>query len=69
MAGWLASVAVGEVPAALGAWTAPTHHEEELFDPDRHRRADAALAMAGIGPEHPSLWPETDVPHPGAPPA
>ncbi len=59
-AGWLAAIAVAEVPEALGAWTAPTHHEERLMDPDRHRRADAALATSGIGPDHPSLWPGTD---------
>jgi len=27
-------------------------------DPDRHVRADLALTSAGIGPGHPSLWPD-----------
>ena len=69
VAGWLLTVVVAEVPAALSVWTAPSHHEQELFDPDRHRRADVALSTAGVGPGHPSLWPETDVPHPGDLPA
>ena len=60
--GWLITVVVAEAPTAMGAWTAPTHHEQSLFDPDRHRRADAALSMSGVGPGHASLWPDTDVP-------
>lgn len=62
VAGWLLTVLVAESPTAFGAWTAPTHHEQQLFDPDRHRRADAALALSGVGPGHASLWPDTDAP-------
>ena len=69
VAGWLLAVVVAEVPAALSVWTAPSHHEREVFDPDRHRRADVALSTAGVGPGHASLWPQTDVPHPGDLPA
>ncbi len=61
VAGWLVTVVVAEAPTAFRAWTPPTHHEQELFDPDRHRRADAALAMSGVGEGHASLWPDTDV--------
>jgi len=60
--GWLITVVVAEAPTAMGAWTAPTHHEQALFDPDRHRRADAALSMSGVGPGHASLWPDTETP-------
>ncbi len=60
VAGWLVTVVVAEAPTAFRAWTPPTHHEQELFDPDRHRRADAALAMSGVGQGHASLWPDTD---------
>jgi len=49
---------VAEVPDAFRAYRSPTTHRVER-DPDRHARADAALAAAGIGPGHPSLWPET----------
>ena len=59
-AGWLAAVVVGEVPGASRAWTPPTHHEQELFDPDRHRRAEVALTTAGVDQGHPSLWPDHD---------
>lgn len=65
VAGWLITVLVAEAPTAFGAWTPPTHHEQQLFDPDRHRRADAALAMSGVGPGHASLWPATDAPNLG----
>jgi hypothetical protein len=57
LAGWLAVVAVTEAPGAWGAWSPPAHV------PDAHRRddhdatAETALASAGIGPGHPSLWP------------
>lgn len=67
VAGWLVTVLVAETPTAFGSWTAPTHHEQQLFDPDRHRRADAALAMSGVGPGHESLWPDTDAPSLGDP--
>jgi hypothetical protein len=60
LAGWLITVLVAEAPTAFGAWTPPIHHEQQRFDPDRHRRADAALAMSGVGPGHASLWPDTD---------
>lgn len=60
VAGWLAVVVVAEVPASLRAWTPPTHHEQELFDPDRHRRADVALTTAGVDVGHASLWPDHD---------
>jgi hypothetical protein len=62
VAAWLITVLVAEAPTAFGAWTPPTHHEQELFDPNRHRRADAALATSGVGRGHASLWPDTDAP-------
>jgi hypothetical protein len=48
---------VTEAPAAYRAYTRPTTHGVER-DLDRHARADVALAGAGVGPGHPSLWPE-----------
>lgn len=60
VAGWLAIVVVTEVPGSLRAWTPPSHHEQELFDPDRHRRADVALTTAGVDVGHASLWPDHD---------
>lgn len=60
VAGWLAVVVVTEVPGSLRAWTPPSHHEQELFDPDRHRRADVALTSAGVDVGHASLWPDHD---------
>jgi Methylamine utilisation protein MauE len=59
-AGWLAVVVASEVPAAFHSWTSPTHHEQALFDPDRHRRADVALMTAGVDAGHASLWPDHD---------
>ena len=60
VAGWLTIVVVTEVPASMQAWTTPDHHQQELFDPDRHRRADVALSTAGVAVGHPSLWPDHD---------
>jgi hypothetical protein len=60
-AGWLLAVIVAELPAAIRTWTPPRHHDGPGdADPDRHRRADVALTMAGIGPDHASLWPDHD---------
>lgn len=60
-AGWLIAVIVAELPSAIATWTPPRHHEiAGGIDPDRHRRADIALTTSGIGPEHPSLWPDHD---------
>jgi hypothetical protein len=60
VAGWLAAVAVTEAPGAWRAWAPPEH----VHDPDRRddhdATAEAALASAGIGPGHPSLWPGAD---------
>ncbi len=60
VAGWLTSVAVTEAPGAWRAWAPPEH----VHDPDRRddhdATAEAALASAGIGPGHPSLWPGAD---------
>jgi Methylamine utilisation protein MauE len=58
-AGALAVVATTDLPPALGAYRRPTAHPVEA-DMDRHRRADRALASAGVGPQHPSLWPGID---------
>jgi hypothetical protein len=62
LAGWLAVVAVTEAPAAWRAWAPPEHvHDPDRSD-DHDGSAEAALALAGIGPGHPSLWPETGMP-------
>jgi len=50
--------AVTDLPPALGSYRRPARHPIER-DADRHVRADLALSAAGIGPGHPSLWPET----------
>jgi hypothetical protein len=55
----LAAVAVTDLPAALGAFHRPSGHPAEP-DRDRHARADGALASAGVGPGHASLWPGAD---------
>ncbi len=60
VAGWLAIVVVAELPGSFRSWTPPSHHEQELFDPDRHRRADVALTTAGVDSGHASLWPDHD---------
>ncbi len=60
LAGWLAVVAVTEVPAAWRSWVAPVHREDEHHHHDEHGRTDESLARAGIGPGHPSLWPGVD---------
>lgn len=56
LAAWIAIVAVTEAPTAWRAWSpaAVPEHEHGTHD---HPRADDALALAGIGPGHPSLWP------------
>jgi hypothetical protein len=61
LAAWVVTVAVAEVPAAWRAWSPAVvaDHEHESHD---HPRADDALALAGIGAGHPSLWPNTAVP-------
>jgi hypothetical protein len=57
VAGWLAAVAVTEAPVAWRAWAPPEHvHGPDRRD-DHDATAEAALASAGIGPGHPSLWP------------
>ena len=59
VAGWLVVVAVTEAPAAFRSWERPTHdHAAEPHGHD-HAVADRELAVAGIGPGHPSLWPGT----------
>lgn len=61
LAGWLAVVVVSEAPVAWRAWTRPPDHDDHVHDPrDQHARAEEALASAGIGPGHPSLWPGMD---------
>jgi len=61
LAGWLAVVAVTEAPGAWRAWAAPAHtgHDHHV---DEHAGAEEALASAGIGVGHPSLWPGTEPP-------
>ncbi|MEP6758689.1 MAG: MauE/DoxX family redox-associated membrane protein [Actinomycetota bacterium] len=57
LAGWLAVVAVSEAPAAFRSWEPPLHnHDAEPHGHD-HAVADDELAVSGIGPGHPSLWP------------
>jgi hypothetical protein len=55
----LAIVATTDLPPAMGAYRRPSDHPVE-GDGDRHARADGALASAGVGPLHPSLWPGID---------
>jgi len=57
LAGWLAVVAVTEAPDAWRAWSPPPHAADERRNDDHDATAEAALASAGIGPGHPSLWP------------
>jgi hypothetical protein len=57
-AGLLVTALVTDVPAAFRSYRRPSGHAIER-GPDRHARADAALASAGIGAGHPSLWPDT----------
>jgi hypothetical protein len=57
LAGWLAVVAVTEAPVAWRAWSPPAHVADEQRRDDHDATAEAALASAGIGPGHPSLWP------------
>jgi hypothetical protein len=57
LAGWLAVVAVTEAPAAWDAWSPPAHVADAHRRDDHDATAEAALASAGIGPGHPSLWP------------
>jgi hypothetical protein len=57
LAGWLAVIAVTQAPIAFRAWEPPAHdHDLEPHGHD-HAIADEELAIAGIRPGHPSLWP------------
>jgi methylamine utilization protein MauE len=56
-AGLLVATVVADMPAAFRSYRRPSGHAVER-GPDRHARADAALVAAGIGPGHPSLWPD-----------
>jgi len=60
LAGWLAVVAVTEVPGAWRAWAPPSGEAARAHRPDEHAGAEDALASAGIGVGHPSLWPGTE---------
>jgi hypothetical protein len=60
IAAWLAVVAVAEVPPAWRAWAPPEHAHDTHRSDDHDASAEAALASAGIGPGHPSLWPGVD---------
>jgi len=60
LAGWLAAVAVAEAPAAWRTWAPPVHVHDAHRRDDHDATAEAALASAGIGPGHPSLWPGID---------
>ena len=53
-----------QVPGAWRAWAPPPGAIDHDHAPDEHVGAEDALATAGIGPGHPSLWPGTDA---GAP--
>ena len=55
----VAAVVATELPAALGAYRRPRPHAAAGDGGRRHERADAALAAAGIGAGHASLWPGT----------
>jgi hypothetical protein len=61
LAGWIATIAVAEAPAAWRAWS-PAAVPEHGHDRHEHPRADDALALAGVGPGHPSLWPNAAAP-------
>ena len=67
VAGWLAVVVVTEVPAAWRAWNAPADREDHDHEAHEHAGAEDALASAGIGPGHPSLWPTPTPTLDGAP--
>jgi uncharacterized membrane protein YphA (DoxX/SURF4 family) len=56
-AGLLVTALVTDMPAAVHSYRRPSGHAVERV-PDRHARADTALVAAGIGPGHPSLWPD-----------
>jgi hypothetical protein len=57
LGGWLAVVAVTQAPLAFRVWEPPAHdHDDEPHGHD-HVVADQELAVAGIQPGHPSLWP------------
>jgi hypothetical protein len=55
----LTVVATTDLPPAIAAYRSPAGHPVET-DRDRHARADVALASAGVGSHHPSLWPGID---------
>jgi hypothetical protein len=64
VAAWLLVVLVTEVPEAWGAWRPPAvEHAHQTGD--RHASADEALALAGIGRGHASLWPDEEPPAEG----
>jgi hypothetical protein len=54
-----------ELPEALASYRSSPAHAERAHDRGRHVRADEALAAAGIGSGHPSLWPGTVSPEDG----
>jgi hypothetical protein len=60
LAAWLAVVVVAEVSPAWRAWAPPEHSQDPHRGDDHDASAEAALASAGIGPRHPSLWPGVD---------
>jgi len=57
LAGWLAVIALTEASIAWRAWSPPAHAQDPHRSDDHDASAEAALASAGIGPGHPSLWP------------
>ena len=59
LAGWLAVIAVTEAPPAFRAWVAAPHDHGVAPHGHDHAVTDDALAEAGIGAGHASLWPNT----------
>jgi hypothetical protein len=58
LAGWIAAIAVAEAPRSWRSWVPDPDADHDHGRHD-HPRTDEALAMAGIGPGDPSLWPNT----------